>query len=103
MIVTYRVRQEEWVLRREDSRVSVSRYAPGSHYESCPAATGETWRASGESACGTYPDSAHRCRHPRDPHYRHACLCGEEWISLTADGLTDPEIRAILHPARHQA
>lgn len=81
--------------------MSVPRYAPGSHFETCPAATGET--PTDADPCGTYPDGAHRCRRDRSRHARHTCLCGQTWIILPADGLTDPEIRAILHPARHQA
>lgn len=81
--------------------MSVARYAPGSHFESCPAATGE---CDPQRECGTYPDGAHRCRHDRRPaHGRHACLCGHEWISLTASALSDPEVAAILHPPRHAA
>ena len=79
--------------------MSVSRYAPGSNFQSCPAATGE---CDPTVKCGTYPDGAHRCRQERQPvHPRHACLCGYQWISLTADALSDPEVTAILHPARH--
>lgn len=80
------------------------RYAPGSHFESCPAATGEP---VGGIQCGCYPDGAHRCRKERgsiDPHHRHQCLCGHEWISLTADALDDTEIVATLgRAARHAA
>ena len=81
--------------------MSQPRYAPGSHFQTCPAATGET-RAS-DRVCGTYPDSAHRCRRERDldPHYRHGCLCGYQWICLASDALDDPAIQAILHPPRH--
>lgn len=81
--------------------MTYSVYAPGSAFESCPAATGE---ADPVLKCGTYPDGAHRCRHDRIPtHVRHACLCGYEWICLTADTLTDPQLQAVLHPARHAA
>lgn len=82
--------------------MSYPRYAPGSHFESCPAATGET--GQGSAVCGTYPDRAHRCRHDREPfHAKHACLCGYEWICLTASSLSDPQIEALLHSGRHAA
>jgi hypothetical protein len=81
--------------------VSVPRYAPGSHFESCPATTGETLI---ERECQGYPDGAHRCRHDRRPlHHRHECLCAYAWICLDASALDDPQITALLHPARHAA
>lgn len=84
--------------------MSQPRYAPGSNFQSCPATTGETHAE--EQPCGTYPDSAHRCRRERgtlDPHYRHACLCGHEWICISSDSLDDPAVVALMHPARHAA
>jgi hypothetical protein len=80
-----------------------TRYAHGSHFESCPAATGECGQAE---PCGTYPDGAHRCRLERgtvDPHYRHQCLCGSQWICLSSDAFDDQQIMAALTPARHAA
>lgn len=84
--------------------MTVGRYAPGSAFESCPAATGETHDAGPGQTCGTYPDTAHRCRLWRDPHHdRHKCLCGHEWTCLDAGALDDPQIAALLHPPRHSA
>jgi hypothetical protein len=77
------------------------RYAQGSHFESCPAATGE----ADPSPCGTYGDGAHRCRLERgsvDPHTRHQCLCGHRWLCLDASSMTD-EIEAITRSPRHAA
>jgi hypothetical protein len=79
------------------------RFGPQSAFASCPAATGE---ADPTEQCGTYPDGAHRCRrerHSLDRHARHICLCGYDWVCLTATNLSDPEVDAVLHPARHAA
>lgn len=81
--------------------MSVSRYAPGSHFQSCPATTGEN---PDSQSCTGYPDGAHRCRHDRRPlHHRHDCLCGHAWICLDATTLDEPQISALLHSARHAA
>jgi hypothetical protein len=67
-----------------------SRYAVGSQYESCPAATGDGAR------CPHFPDSAHRCslkrQHVTGHAFSHRCTCGVAWVSLTADDARDIEI-----------
>lgn len=76
-------------------------YAPGSQFESCPAATGVTEAAP---RCGTYPDGAHRCRWDRLPHPRHGCLCGIEWLCISpTDYELLQEVLAVDHAPRHAA
>lgn len=83
--------------------MSYPRYAPGSHFESCPATTGQP---VAEKQCSIYPDGAHRCRHDRHPtHYLHECLCKHGWVCVTAgDGeFSDEQLRLLVRPARHAA
>jgi hypothetical protein len=60
-------------------------YAPGSNFESCPAATGQ-------STCPHFPDGAHRCGQDRNHiseagldviHHTHRCTCSAQWCSLS--------------------
>lgn len=77
-----------------------SPFRSGSAFESCPAATGS---AAPTRRCPGYPDGAHRCRHRRDPHVRHGCLCGFDWFSMPAEAMTDSDINAVIHQPRHEA
>lgn len=89
--------------------MSYPTYAPGSHFQSCPAATGELDLLIEESRCQHFPDGAHRCREERLPHRPHTCVCGAQWICLppnyAAGNLAlDPDVPAsVLHRPRHAA
>lgn len=86
--------------------MSYPRYAPGSHFESCPAATGELDLLTSER-CSHFRDGAHRCAESRLPHRPHRCTCGAVWLSLPpayADRVTaaDPTVPAsVFHRPRH--
>jgi hypothetical protein len=61
------------------NRVKSGRYSEGSHFESCPAATGE--RLTADVGCTQFPDGAHRCAKQR----RHM---SESFEALDLDAAT---------------
>lgn len=71
-------------------------YRPGSHFESCPAATGAPLdpgeRDGRIHGCQHFPDGAHRCKKARnhvsptvggEDYFIHECTDGNRWYSST--------------------
>lgn len=67
-----------------DNDVQPGRYEPRSQFASCPAASGEPYKAAPAPGCPQFPDGAHRCGQDRGTHLIHECTCHFTWKTSPA-------------------